>query len=189
MTFIGSIINVGLETPVIGSKRKNEIVFPSKNCLSHYSVCVQSLITLDGDKLVHVQKWDGKETTLVREVGDNSLTLVSIVCVLTVSASLAENRVIRTVSKSITGSAAHLMITYANIYGCLTAWMNICQQTNLFLLLTDIDTRRCCLHTTLHQGGIKGKLNRNPSSSVVMYISSVFCGVHPLHLHRSSNTE
>ncbi|XP_048057676.1 fatty acid-binding protein, heart isoform X3 [Megalobrama amblycephala] len=36
---------------------------------------VKSLITLDGDKLVHVQKWDGKETTLVREVSDNSLTL------------------------------------------------------------------------------------------------------------------
>ncbi|XDV34930.1 hypothetical protein PO909_005000, partial [Leuciscus waleckii] len=36
---------------------------------------VKSLITLDGGKLVHVQKWDGKETTLVREVSDNSLTL------------------------------------------------------------------------------------------------------------------
>lgn len=32
--------------------------------------------------MVHVQKWDGKETTLMREVSDNSLTLVSTpVCV------------------------------------------------------------------------------------------------------------
>ena len=42
------------------------------------SVCVlQSLVTLDGGKLVHVQKWDGKETSLVREVTDNTLLLVS----------------------------------------------------------------------------------------------------------------
>ncbi|KAK1805107.1 hypothetical protein P4O66_019458 [Electrophorus voltai] len=36
---------------------------------------VKSLVNLDGDKLIHVQKWDGKETTLVREVNGNSLTL------------------------------------------------------------------------------------------------------------------
>ncbi|KAK7138631.1 hypothetical protein R3I93_015919 [Phoxinus phoxinus] len=36
---------------------------------------VKSLIVLDGGKLVHVQKWDGKETTLVREVSGNGLTL------------------------------------------------------------------------------------------------------------------
>ncbi|XP_036422450.1 fatty acid-binding protein, heart [Colossoma macropomum] len=36
---------------------------------------VKSLVTIDGGKLVHVQKWDGKETTLVREVDGNSLTL------------------------------------------------------------------------------------------------------------------
>uniref|UniRef100_A0A672RQ61 Fatty acid-binding protein, heart-like n=1 Tax=Sinocyclocheilus grahami TaxID=75366 RepID=A0A672RQ61_SINGR len=41
---------------------------------------VKSMVTLDGGKLVHVQKWDGKETSLLREVIDNSLTLVSIVC-------------------------------------------------------------------------------------------------------------
>ncbi|XP_051948672.1 fatty acid-binding protein, heart-like [Xyrauchen texanus] len=35
----------------------------------------KSLVTLDGSKLVHVQKWEGKETTLVREVSDNTLTL------------------------------------------------------------------------------------------------------------------
>ncbi|XP_062869607.1 fatty acid-binding protein, heart [Trichomycterus rosablanca] len=36
---------------------------------------VKSLVTLDGGKLVHVQKWDGKETTLVREIDGNNLTL------------------------------------------------------------------------------------------------------------------
>lgn len=36
---------------------------------------VKSLVTVDGGKMVHVQKWDGKETTLVREVSGNALTL------------------------------------------------------------------------------------------------------------------
>ncbi|XP_075459960.1 fatty acid-binding protein, heart isoform X2 [Ascaphus truei] len=35
----------------------------------------KSLVTLDGGKLKHLQKWDGKETTLVREVHDNKLVL------------------------------------------------------------------------------------------------------------------
>ncbi|XP_066529625.1 fatty acid-binding protein, heart [Hoplias malabaricus] len=36
---------------------------------------VKSLVTIDGNKMVHIQKWDGKETSLVREVNGNSLTL------------------------------------------------------------------------------------------------------------------
>ncbi|KAL2080759.1 hypothetical protein ACEWY4_024552 [Coilia grayii] len=36
---------------------------------------VKSLVTVEDGKLVHVQKWDGKETTLVREVNGNALTL------------------------------------------------------------------------------------------------------------------
>ncbi|XP_071396829.1 fatty acid-binding protein, heart [Centroberyx affinis] len=36
---------------------------------------VKSLVTLDGEKLVHVQKWNGKETSLVREVNGNALVL------------------------------------------------------------------------------------------------------------------
>lgn len=35
----------------------------------------QSLVKLDGGKLVHVQKWDGKETSLVRELKDGKLIL------------------------------------------------------------------------------------------------------------------
>ncbi|KAI7798795.1 putative fatty acid-binding protein, partial [Triplophysa rosa] len=36
---------------------------------------VKSKLTLDGEKLVHVQKWEDKETTLVREISGNNLTL------------------------------------------------------------------------------------------------------------------
>lgn len=34
------------------------------------------MVTLDGGKLVHVQKWEGKETSLVRELKDGKLILV-----------------------------------------------------------------------------------------------------------------
>uniref|UniRef100_A0A8D0WZ91 Lipocalin/cytosolic fatty-acid binding domain-containing protein n=1 Tax=Sus scrofa TaxID=9823 RepID=A0A8D0WZ91_PIG len=36
---------------------------------------VKSIVTLDGSKLVHVQKWNGQETTLVRELVDGKLIL------------------------------------------------------------------------------------------------------------------
>ncbi|KAK7899137.1 hypothetical protein WMY93_019990 [Mugilogobius chulae] len=36
---------------------------------------VKSLVSIDGGKMVHTQKWDGKETSLVREVNGNALTL------------------------------------------------------------------------------------------------------------------
>ncbi|KAM4045742.1 fatty acid-binding protein, heart [Anomaloglossus baeobatrachus] len=36
---------------------------------------VKSLVTLEDGKLKHVQKWDGKETTLLREVHDDKLDL------------------------------------------------------------------------------------------------------------------
>ncbi|XP_038233790.1 fatty acid-binding protein, heart [Dermochelys coriacea] len=45
---------------------------------------VKSLVTLDGGKLIHVQKWNGMETTLVRELEDGklilTLTLGTIIC-------------------------------------------------------------------------------------------------------------
>lgn len=34
-------------------------------------------MTLDGGKLIHVQKWNGQETTLTRELRDGKLILVS----------------------------------------------------------------------------------------------------------------
>ncbi|XP_059686607.1 fatty acid-binding protein, heart isoform X1 [Gavia stellata] len=36
---------------------------------------VKSMVTLDGGKLVHVQKWEGKQTSLVRELKDGKLIL------------------------------------------------------------------------------------------------------------------
>ncbi|CAG10013.1 unnamed protein product, partial [Tetraodon nigroviridis] len=45
---------------------------------------VKSVVTVEDGKLVHVQKWDGKETSLVREVEGNNLTLTltlgNVVC-------------------------------------------------------------------------------------------------------------
>ncbi|XP_047716156.1 fatty acid-binding protein, brain isoform X3 [Prionailurus viverrinus] len=37
----------------------------------------KSVVSLDGDKLVHVQKWDGKETNFVREIKDGKMVMVS----------------------------------------------------------------------------------------------------------------
>lgn len=50
----------------------------SLNLGSHHSSSLfpQSIVTLDGGKLVHVQKWDGQESTLVRELVDGKLILV-----------------------------------------------------------------------------------------------------------------
>jgi len=36
---------------------------------------VKSTLTLDGGKLVHLQKWDGKQTKLVREIKDGNMIL------------------------------------------------------------------------------------------------------------------
>ncbi|KAM4816806.1 fatty acid-binding protein, brain [Urocitellus parryii] len=38
----------------------------------------KSVVNLDGDKLIHVQKWDGKETTLVREIKDGKMVVTLI---------------------------------------------------------------------------------------------------------------
>lgn len=45
------------------------------------TMCIvsQSTVTLDGDKLVHVQKWDGKETKFIREVKDGKLVMVRLI--------------------------------------------------------------------------------------------------------------
>ncbi|KAM6899847.1 fatty acid-binding protein, heart isoform 1-T2 [Xenentodon cancila] len=36
---------------------------------------VKSIVKIEDGKMVHTQKWDGKETSLVREVNGNNLTL------------------------------------------------------------------------------------------------------------------
>lgn len=38
---------------------------------------VKSIITLDNGSLIQVQKWDGKETTLIRKLVDGKLVVVS----------------------------------------------------------------------------------------------------------------
>ncbi|KAJ8009015.1 hypothetical protein DPEC_G00084450 [Dallia pectoralis] len=47
----------------------------------------KSTVNLDGDKIVHVQKWDGKETKFIREIKDGkmvmTLTFEDIVAVRT----------------------------------------------------------------------------------------------------------
>ncbi|XP_031172093.1 fatty acid-binding protein, brain [Sander lucioperca] len=35
----------------------------------------KSIVTMEGDKLVHVQKWDGKENKLVREIKDGKMVM------------------------------------------------------------------------------------------------------------------
>lgn len=48
---------------------------------------VKTTVTLDGGKLIQVQKWDGKESTLVRELIDGKLILTltygKVVCTRT----------------------------------------------------------------------------------------------------------
>ncbi|XP_015248210.1 fatty acid-binding protein, brain-like [Cyprinodon tularosa] len=36
---------------------------------------VKSTLTMEGNKLVHRQKWDGKETSLVREIKDGKMVM------------------------------------------------------------------------------------------------------------------
>ncbi|CAH6778183.1 Fabp7 [Phodopus roborovskii] len=37
----------------------------------------KSVVRLDGNKLIHVQKWDGKQTDCVREIKDGKMIVVS----------------------------------------------------------------------------------------------------------------
>lgn len=44
-----------------------EITADDRNC--------KSVVSLEGDKLIHVQKWDGKETNFVREIKDGKMVM------------------------------------------------------------------------------------------------------------------
>ncbi|XP_078504582.1 fatty acid-binding protein, brain-like [Lissotriton helveticus] len=48
----------------------NETTMDDRKC--------KSVLKMDGDKLVHIQKWGGKETTLVREIKDAHMVMVSM---------------------------------------------------------------------------------------------------------------
>ncbi|CAB1350564.1 unnamed protein product [Coregonus sp. 'balchen'] len=69
-------LGVGFATRQVGSMTKPTTIIEVAGDTS--------LITVDGGKMVHVQKWDGKETTLVREVSGNALeltlTLGDVIC-------------------------------------------------------------------------------------------------------------
>lgn len=50
------------------------------------SLCsLQSTFTMEGDKLVQVQKWDGKESRFVREIKDGKMVMVRARADLTLS--------------------------------------------------------------------------------------------------------
>lgn len=53
------------------------MVFQMSDMSPLFLCFLQSTVNIVDGKMVHVQKWDDKETTLVREVSDKSLTLVS----------------------------------------------------------------------------------------------------------------
>lgn len=51
---------------------------------------LQSTFTMEGDKLVQVQKWDGKETRFVREIKDGKMVMVR--CSRSPTVASADNR-------------------------------------------------------------------------------------------------
>lgn len=44
----------------------------------HVYFFFQSVISLKGGQLVQVQKWDGKETTIVREIKGSNMIMVRV---------------------------------------------------------------------------------------------------------------
>lgn len=57
-------------------------------CVRASPLCVQTVVSLENGKLVQKQTWDGKETTLEREVTDGKLIAVRILLTRTYHASL-----------------------------------------------------------------------------------------------------
>ncbi|CAJ0961245.1 unnamed protein product [Ranitomeya imitator] len=58
------------------SSEKKKMGFPEVWNGNYFAgVCYVSLVTLEDGKLKHVQKWEGKETILLREVNGNKLLL------------------------------------------------------------------------------------------------------------------
>lgn len=66
------------KTPVcVADKTLPWDVIADEGFFSSSCVWLQSTFTMDGDNLVQVQKWDGKETTFVREIKDGKMVMVS----------------------------------------------------------------------------------------------------------------
>lgn len=53
-------------------------------CFKITCFCLQSTFSMEGDKFVHTQKWDGKETKLVREIKDGKMVMVRLCSSLSV---------------------------------------------------------------------------------------------------------
>lgn len=60
---------------------------------------MQSTFTMEGDKLVQVQKWDGKETKFVREIKDGKMMMVR--CFHSPTVASAGNRFSAAVGSSV----------------------------------------------------------------------------------------
>lgn len=58
------------------TRMHNLLIFPYST-VTHLNVC-QTVISFENGKLVQHQKWDGKETTIEREIQDGILTAVSL---------------------------------------------------------------------------------------------------------------
>uniref|UniRef100_A0A3Q4BKV8 Cellular retinoic acid-binding protein 1 n=1 Tax=Mola mola TaxID=94237 RepID=A0A3Q4BKV8_MOLML len=58
--------------------KNTEISFKLGEERLEISVKPLSTVTLEGDKLVHVQKWDGKETKFVREIKDGKMDIHAV---------------------------------------------------------------------------------------------------------------
>ncbi|XP_060703132.1 fatty acid-binding protein, brain-like [Hemiscyllium ocellatum] len=76
-----TIIKVDGDNIILQTKstyRNTEIIFqldkPFNEHTSDNRDC-KTVISLEGDKLVQVQKWDGKQTTLIREIKNEHLIL------------------------------------------------------------------------------------------------------------------
>ncbi|GCB74084.1 fatty acid-binding protein, brain-like isoform X1 [Scyliorhinus torazame] len=71
--------NVILQTK--STYRNTEIIFqldkPFNEHTSDNRDC-KTVISLEGEKLVQIQKWDGKQTTLTREIKDDKLILTLV---------------------------------------------------------------------------------------------------------------
>lgn len=65
------------ETTADDRKTKVRLLFPGLFCFFTRRMCFQTLVTLENGKLIQKQTWDGKTTTLEREILDGKLTAVS----------------------------------------------------------------------------------------------------------------
>ncbi|XP_048413601.1 fatty acid-binding protein, brain-like isoform X1 [Stegostoma tigrinum] len=78
-----TIIKVDGDNVILQTKstyRSTEIIFQLDKPFNEHTAdnrdC-KTVVSLEGDKLVQVQKWDGKQTTLTREIKNDHLILVT----------------------------------------------------------------------------------------------------------------